>query len=349
MSLPLRQKYFLWLSAALGMFTLIQLLAWFLWEMTEYWNGNDQVLGEGLGELVLLVGVNMASLPFLLIFVWYLSKRMLAPLQQISETATQISQGQLQERIEVAEAEDELGVLANTLNEAFDRYQEANEKLLRFGADASHQLRNPLTSIRTAGEVCLSRSRSDQDYRETIESMLEDASQLTGVVERLLMLARLEAHELRRKFTQLNLSAVAEAIRDPYRPLCEEKQIQLKVDSPPEVLVFGDEALLGQVVANLIDNAVRFTPSGGDITIRIRRLAHPDSVCLDVVDSGPGVPESFENHLFDRFRKASALPSEGVGLGLAVVREIVHVHGGSATYLRTEAACTCFRVCLPVS
>ena len=120
MKAPLRLKYFLWLAITLGVFILIQFIAWFLWEFSEFLTGTDETFGKGMGEFLVVLGVDVFCLPFLLVFLWYLSRRMLYPLRSISETATRISRGELKERIGVEQQDDELGVLAATIDEAFD-------------------------------------------------------------------------------------------------------------------------------------------------------------------------------------------------------------------------------------
>ncbi|MEM7394202.1 MAG: ATP-binding protein, partial [Verrucomicrobiota bacterium] len=308
---------------------------------------TDESLGQGMGEILVIAAVNLVCLPFMLVFLWRLSRHMLHPLQKISETATRIRHGKLKERIEVEQQEDELGVLARTINEAFDRYQDANEKLQRFGADASHQLRTPLTSIRAAGEICLSRERSSQEYRETIESMLEDATRLTGIVERLLMLARLESHALRKHFTNVDLAGVAEKAAEQYRPLCEEKSISLDIDSDAACVIRGDASLIEQAAANLLDNAIRHAPRGGAVSIRTGLSQHGETAYIQVEDNGPGVPDGLRAHVFDRFRRGPQPAESGTGLGLAVVREIVNAHGGSAHLERTDNERTRFRMAFP--
>lgn len=348
MKAPLRHKYFLLLAAVLGVFILIQLTAWLLWELWEYVVGIDESVGEGIGEVLVLVVINIICLPFLLIFLWYLSHRMLRPLQSISETATRICDGKLNERIDVEEQEDELSELAATINEAFERYQEANAKLQRFGADASHQLRTPLTSMRTAGEISLTRDRSASEYRATIESMLEDAGHLTGVVERLLMLARLESRELQKQFVDVSLQTIAETIAEQYRPLGSDKDVTLRTEGSDIVRVRGDSSLLEQVAANLLDNAIRFSPRGETVTLRTGITSNRDAAFLQVEDHGPGVASQLEPRLFDRFTRSPTSSESRSGLGLAVVSEIVRAHGGLATYERTKDGRSCFQICVPV-
>lgn len=329
---PIRLRYFAWLTIALGLFILVQFTAWFIWEYGEYFSGNAESLKKETEELLVILGINLVCLPFMLVFLWKLSSRMIRPLSDITQTATRISRGALKERIPVESKEDELALLAATVNEAFDRYQEANERLQQFSADASHQLRTPLTAIRSTGEVCLQQPREAAAYRETIETMLEQAGKLTKIVERLLLLSRLQPAELQAQFKPTDLAQVLETTSEPFQPSLDDRSMTLEIESQAPCSIQGDEALLQQVVANLLDNALKYTPEGTAIRFTVDGSSG-DHVKLTYRDNGPGLSDGLQQTAFERFSRDPQAVGSGTGLGLAIIAQVVKAHQGTVNLL----------------
>jgi heavy metal sensor kinase len=260
---------------------------------------------------------------------WLISGRILRPISAMSSSAAAISATNLSQRIETAELDEELRGLAKTLNATFGRLEAAFQRQARFTADASHELRTPLAVIRTSAELALARPRQAQDYRETIESCLRAANRMAALVEGLLTLARAEVGKLELLREQVDWTQVIEDAVTLIQPLADEKAIELSSQLDP-VEVEGDAGRLAQVATNLLSNAVRYTPATGSVEVKL--VEEAGSALLSVHDTGPGIPEADQPHLFERFYRvdpARARSSGGSGLGLAICKSIVEAHGGA--------------------
>lgn len=344
MRTTLKNRWFLSIAWLLVAYLLIITAADSVYQMSSIHGEREEIEHEVL-EIAILLAVGFALLPFMLILARRLSNAMLRPLENIRETADRIISGRLDERIRPENPEDELGQLARTINSAFDRYHEAMNRQQRFASDASHQLRTPLTSIRAAGEISLRNPRTPEEYRETIGSMLEDVQRLADVVDKLLMLARLGADTVRSSFAPITLETLVEEVVSQFDVFLSAKNIKVSRSSAGVFTVRGDEALLQQLLANLLDNAVRHTREGG--TIKITLLAWPgDRVALNIRDDGPGVPDEIRERLFQRFARPTGADNLGSGIGLSIVAEIAALHGGEIELLEGPGAN--FRILLPV-
>ncbi|NCC51164.1 MAG: HAMP domain-containing protein [Spartobacteria bacterium] len=345
MKLTLRVRYYLWLATFLFMSVLVSLLVLTslqLYELVRY----QSVLNENRSALAIYLLVGSVSLPVMLVVAWHITRQMLRPLRTVAETAQAITRGNLEERIAVPDADDELSMLVTTVNRAFDRYQDAVERIKRFSADASHQLRTPLTAIRSTGEIALQKERTPEEYRETLSSMLEDLQRLVYIVEQLLVLSRLDAREIRNRFGRVALHEVAHQVASRFEPLWEYKQIDLQVTSSIEGAFHGDAALMEEAIANLLDNAIRFTPEQG--CIRLRVVEEGGTLVFRIEDSGPGISKHYRQQVFERFARAPGTDSPGAGLGLAIVADIINIHRGSIHVARGSLGGAMFEIRLPV-
>lgn len=307
---------------------------------------EQSTIRDGLHEVGALVLMGLAVLPVMLFAIRRACRRMLQPVADIRVTAERIIAGQLEERIHTGNPKDELGRLAATVNQAFDRYQNSLDRLQRFTSDASHQLRTPLASLRTTGEVCLQKTRSPAEYEEVIGSMLEDADRLRHVIEKLLLLARMGADRVRAAFVVLDLGDLCREVIDRYGPAFEQAGIALTLDCAPRASVRGDAALLEQAVANLLDNALRHTWRGGLVRVSVGSSA-TGGWHLCVRDSGPGIAPELIPNLFQRFARGPGADLSGHGLGLAIVADVVRVHGGDIRLLNEPGAA--FEITLPAA
>jgi signal transduction histidine kinase len=348
MKMPLRCRFFLWLLVLLLLFIAIQAVVFtavevFTWQGVEI----DGALRNHLMEVVIGVGMDLIVLPLLVAAAWWISRKMVDPVRTIAATARSIRAGELNERIATEElAADEMRELGITINEAFDRYHNAMDRVTRFSGDASHQLRTPLAAIRTTGEVALSRERSPAEYQETIGAMLEEVDRLTKIVAQLLALARLDGSDVARTFAPVSLGDITEQTAEFFRPLCDEKDIALCLDITPTPDIQGNADLLMELVSNLLDNAVQHTPPNGTIRIAVKRVPDTGALQLSVQDSGPGISSVLEEEIFERFSKAPEQTS-GSGLGLAIVADIAQVHGANVSLVDTGKPGACFRVAFP--
>jgi heavy metal sensor kinase len=277
---------------------------------------------------VLLIAVGVVVLAVGLVGGWLVSARILRPLAAISATASAISATNLSGRIDAASVDRELAELAGVLNAMFDRLEAAFERQSRFTADASHELRTPLAILRSQAELALSRPRTSAEYRETIEACLRASGRMAGLVDGLLTLARADAGKLDLRREPVNLRSVVEECIEQLQPLAKDRKVSLSAQLEPAEVI-GDGLRLGQVVSNLLSNAVQYNWTGGEVLVHLHALGR--EVRLSVKDTGCGIPEADRPHLFERFYrvdKARSRASGGSGLGLAICQSIVETHGG---------------------
>jgi two-component system OmpR family sensor kinase len=280
-----------------------------------------------------------------------LARSALRPVDQIVARARLIGAANLTERLPDPGTSDELGRLAATLNEMLDRIERSVESQRRFTADASHELRSPLSRLRIELEVALRRPRTLADYEAVLRSALEEAERLSRLTEELLMLARLDAGEaVARPDAPVALAPLVEAELNRLKPEADARQITVAVAAPPEVAVQAPADTLGLVIANLLQNAVKFSPPTGRVTVTLRPKG--TEAVLSVANSGPGIPPEDLPRVFERFYRGTRSRSPdlpGVGLGLAISRAIVDAYGGHIAVESTRRAGTTFTVRLPLA
>jgi heavy metal sensor kinase len=278
-----------------------------------------------------------------------LAKRALAPISAITSKAREITATRLEERLPVLNPDDEFGQLAMVFNEVLGRLQESFERLKRFTSDASHEMRTPLTAMRSVGEVALHDHLQPNQYREVIGSMLEEGDRLTRLLESLLTLARLDQGHLHLSPKTIDASALARETGELMRSLTEEREQTLTVEANGALMVEADSDSLRQALVNLLDNAIKYTPTGGAIRLRTY-LAPSDEVIIEVSDTGPGIASEHQTKVFDRFYridKARARETGGVGLGLALASSAVKLNGGRIELESELGKGSAFRVVLP--
>jgi heavy metal sensor kinase len=275
-----------------------------------------------------------------------LARRALEPVETMTERARSITADRLGDRLPVENPDDEMGRLAAVFNETLGRLQRSFEQMRQFTSDVSHELRTPLTSIRSVGEVALRGHHDEQRYRTVIGSMLEEADRLAGLVDRLLTLSRAETGQASLSREVVDLQALADNVVAHLSVLAEEKQQQIVVERHATPSALADRQVLRQALINLVDNAIKFTPVGGTVLVRLSETAR-EAVC-DVVDSGPGVPPAAREHIFDRFyRFSDSAGLGGAGLGLSIARGAVEANGGRLTLLESGKSGSTFRISMP--
>jgi heavy metal sensor kinase len=278
-----------------------------------------------------------------------LARRALAPVDRMAERARSITAERLKDRLPVDNPDDELGRLATVFNETLGRLESSFEQMRRFTADASHELRTPLTAIRSVGEVGLRGKRDDGAYREIIGSMLEEADRLALLVDRLLILSRADNDEARLSREVIDVGELAEEVAEQLDVLAEEKQQSIIVEHTPGPAWMGDRLVLRQAVLNLVDNAIKYTPSGGRITLRVGQSGN--DATLEVSDNGPGIPPELQSRIFDRFYRVDKSRSRdnggGTGLGLSIAKWAVEVNGGQLTLETLKSGGSTFRITMP--
>lgn len=255
------------------------------------------------------------------------TKRSLRPLAEMTRSLKRVGPKHLDERTPVTSWPRELRPMVIAFDDMLDRLEDSFTRLSQFSADLAHELRTPIANIRGEGEVALTRARTPDEYREVIESSVSECQRLSGIVDNLLFLARAEASEGPLQRTGFDGRAAVEKIRAYYEALAEERGVSISVSG--EGAVQADPVLFGRVLSNLVENGLHFTPAGGALQISITNRAAASEV--SVKDSGCGIAPEHLSRIFDRFyRVDSSRSSEGSGLGLALVKSIMHLHGGSA-------------------
>lgn len=285
---------------------------------------------------------------------WLLAVQVLKPIRRLSEAARKLSleTGKLPD-LPVSGSGDELDELARTFNLSFHRVSEAYQKTLQFAADASHELRLPLTAIRVEAEVALKRARNAEDYREILGSILEELGRLETLLNRLLGLTRSESGVNFLEKKTLSLKNCLQRLCEFYGPLAEEKQIRLSCSCQTEGVFEGDPARLEELLANLLDNAVKYAPAGGRVEAELAEIQ--DGFEIRIRDNGPGIAPEDQHRIFDRFvrldpsRTRDSGPKAGFGLGLPIARSIAEAHGGRIRCESELGRGACFIVFIPHS
>jgi heavy metal sensor kinase len=274
---------------------------------------------------------------------YVLARRALAPIERMTTHARTITAERLHDRLPVDNPDDEMGRLAGVFNQTLGRLEQSFEQMRRFTADVSHQLRTPLTAIRSVGEVGLRAGHRDEaGYRTIIGSMLEETDRLSVLVDRLLTLSRAETHQAPLAPDAVNLVELAEDVVGHLGVLAEEKGQSLSIDATGRPSAVADRVVLRQALINLVDNAIKFTPPGGRVSVRV---GGDDGIAiLDVTDTGPGIPAEARDRIFDRFYRGDALAASGTGLGLSIAKGAVEANGGQLTLERSDADGTTFRI-----
>lgn len=277
---------------------------------------------------------------------YFLADRMLRPLRTMTQTAKTISAGNLSQRLPVTTPTDEIGQLATTFNQMFERLHQAFEHQRRFVSNASHELRTPLTVLRGQLEVALRKARSPEEYRQTLQTALTQAERLSRLTEQLLLLARTESAGWISHRKPVRLDRLALEVCQELRPLAEHKQLLLETACSSPIVVQGDAELLRQAIFNLLDNAIKYTPAGGRVRLSLEQ--QEGRAQLIVADTGVGIPPDDLPHIFERFYRVDKARSVGgVGLGLALVREIITQHQGEIQVASVLHHGTTFTVSLP--
>ncbi len=280
---------------------------------------------------------------------YWLSRRALSPVDQLVRTAREISGINLDHRLPKLATGDELQRLSDTLNGMLDRIEAAFLRVTQFTADASHELRTPVSLIRTEAELALRRSRSDAEYREALRGILLEAERTTTLVEQLLSLARADSGRETLYMQAINLAETARAVEISWQQVAQIRNLHFSTEIPENASVLGDATALRRLTDLLLDNAFKYTPAPGTIALKLQQKGA--SVVMIVQDSGPGITEEELPKIFDRFYrvdKARNREQGGAGLGLAIAKWIVTQHSGSISVESLPGRGSTFRVELPL-
>jgi heavy metal sensor kinase len=293
-------------------------------------------------------------IPFALIVAgfggWFLARQSLSPVVAMADRARRMGAEDLTARLPVANPRDELGRLAAAFNDLLTRLEASMTQQRQFMADASHELRTPVATARTAATVALQLPRRDErEYREALDLVEQQTTRLSRIVDDMFTLARADAGNYPIQRTPLYLDEVVDDVARAARVLAAARRVSVTTEVTPSAAFTGDEDLIRRLLGNLIDNAVRYAPD--DSTVAIVLSKSTSVYRITVSDTGPGIPADAQPHIFERFYRGDAArrrgPSDGAGLGLALARWIAQVHGGDVTLTNSSAAGTTFTVELP--
>lgn len=319
----------------------------------------SQPLGLLSDEMTILGEILLAAVPLALLLAalsgWFLARKSLSPVVVMSESARRISAENLEERLPVANPRDELGQLAATFNEMLERLRSSFLQQRHFMADASHELRTPLSVMKTAATVILEKpQREESEYREALAMIDRQAIRLTRIVEDMFTLARADAGKREIKLRDFYLDELVAETSHAAAVLAEQKGVAVECSITQETPFRGDEDLLRQMILNLLDNAIKYTPSGGKIRLRLSQTSFGH--VITVADSGQGIPAEAQPHVFERFYRADQartrseqVNGSGAGLGLSIARWIAEAHSGSLNLVHSDDTGSLFSVSLPIT
>ena len=279
---------------------------------------------------------------------WFMARRALSGVARIAGTARRISGGSLDERVPVKKQQDEIDQLALTFNQMLDRIQQLVNEIREMSDNIAHDLKSPITRIRGTAEVTLTTGQSLAEYKNMAASTIEECDRLLGMINTMLMISRTEAGlgQVQRK--QMDLAAVVRDACELFRALAEEKGVDLQCHCPAHVFICGDIRMIQRMIANLLDNAVKYTPGGGRIEVTLD-AGSDRTVRLAVRDTGIGISPEDQPRVFDRFYRCDPSRSRpGTGLGLSLARAIARAHQGDVILESQPQQGSTFLVLLPL-
>jgi len=279
---------------------------------------------------------------------YFLARRALNPVHAITQTAKRISVQQLSERISVNNPTDELGILAETLNEMIERLERSFQEMRRFTADAAHELRTPLAVMRNDVEVTLRSSRSGEEYCRVLENVLDETNRLTTMADQLLFLCRQDAGLQANRQESIPMDDLLEGVVVNMQLVAGEKGVSLKLVANPSHSIMGDPRQLRSVFYNLLDNAIKYTPASGAISVTSK--ADNGQLVVVIADTGIGIPEEHLAKIFDRFYRVDPARSgdeNGAGLGLSICQSVIRGMAGDIHVVSSVEQGTTITVRLP--
>jgi heavy metal sensor kinase len=276
--------------------------------------------------------------------------RALSPVREVAQAAQRISGSNLSLRIPTREAGDELDYLILTFNRMIERLEASFQQMKQFSTDVSHELRTPITAIRGQLEVALFTAKTTDQYREAIFNALQDIDRLSQIVRALLLLSQAESGQLVLQKSRLDLCEVVSDLVEQFQIPAEAAGVRLSAVLPASCTAPVDRVQIERLLTNLLSNALKFTPEGGEVRVSVRALEH--AVELAVQDTGRGISSEHLPHIFDRFYRVpgkgtAPAPEQGLGLGLSFVAWIVKAHRGTIDVDSTPGKGTRFRIQFP--
>ncbi|MBN1533153.1 MAG: HAMP domain-containing protein [Spirochaetes bacterium] len=334
---------------------------------------SKRVVDSGGNEYLLHMGVSMENInntlenillkflsvwPLLLAVIsvsgYYFMKRTFRPVREMAATARSITAEDLSRRIPPAHGNDEIALLAGTLNEMIGRLQRSFDQVRQFSDDVAHELRTPVTVIRGEIEVALRSGRGAEEYAETLRSLREESERLSGIIDNLLFLSRMDTRRMSIAFSETELDSLVMEVYEENCGAAGARNIALTLKRIDEITIRCEPGLMRRLLSNLIQNAVKYTPEGGSVEVTLKRPddgeGHGMKALFIISDTGIGIPRKDLPLVFDRFYrvdKSRSGKTGGSGLGLTIVKKILDLHGGKVTVRSRPGAGTSFFLYFP--
>jgi len=305
---------------------------------TQLKNGLKLTIGHEISDeqalldntLVLVVGATLLTLLFSLISGLWIGLRMVRRIDSVSRTATEIMSGDLSQRLSVTERDDEIDEIATKLNQMLNRIEDLMKSMQQVTNNVAHDLRSPLTRLRNRLEVTLLEEREPESYREEMEAAIGDADSLIQTFNAMLSIARLEAGIDSTQWTETSIGDLLEELAELYDAVTEDAGMQFSANIEDNPIYYCNRHLIGQAVTNLLDNAIKYSPVSGKVSIEL--TGDDDEFEIVVRDNGPGIPAEERDRVFERFvRLENERNSPGNGLGLSLVQAVVRIHRATLT------------------
>ncbi len=290
----------------------------------------------------------MSFLVVLAAFIgWFMSKKALSGLGEVTKIARRISGGTLDERVPVNARGDEIDLLAKTFNQMLDRIQTLIIGIREMSDNIAHDLKSPVTRIRGIAEVTLTTGTSVRDFESMASNIVEECDRLLDMINTMLVISETEAGADNLRLEELDLAKVARNACDLFQPVAEDNGIKLTCDLPESLVLSGDIRMIQRMIANLLDNTVKYTPAGGEVYLLLSS-EESEKINITVKDSGVGISEEDLPHIFERFYRCDPSRSKsGAGLGLSLALAIVRAHRGQIHVESKPGEGTIFSVTLP--
>ncbi|OGL45113.1 MAG: hypothetical protein A2W05_00865 [Candidatus Schekmanbacteria bacterium RBG_16_38_10] len=299
--------------------------------------------------LITLIIALPATLIVSSILGWFFVYKSLKPIDDITKAAMMIGVGDFNQRLRPIKNNDEVGRLVNTFNNMISKLDESFKQICQFTADVSHELRTPLTIIKGEIEVTLKKVRTSEEYKRTLEVLLEEVDGMTKIVEDLLFLERADSGIIKLNILEINLDILLKDICEQFRNIVDKKKLKLSIDiNSGNAVIKGDASQIKKVFVNLLDNAVKYTNEGGEIVISVSDLGKYMKITFS--DTGIGIPPEELPFIFERFYRVDrsrTADTGGSGLGLSICETIVKAHKGTIEVKSNPSSGTTFEVCLP--
>lgn len=312
-----------------------------------------EAMKETSGFLDAFRRIFIMTMAFLIVLAagigWFMARRAVSGVEAVTRTARKISAGALGQRVPVNRRGDEIDQLAVTFNEMLDRIEALIKEMKEMSDNIAHDLKSPITRIRGSAEVTLSTSGSMEEYENMAAGTIEECDRLLDTINTMLMISRTESGVDRPSPEKMDAAELVREACDLYEPAASDKGIILNCHIEEGIAAAGDKRMIRRMVANLIDNAIKYTPAGGQVDVRLGRSG-PDRIALTVSDTGTGISSEDLPRIFDRFYRGDRSRSEaGLGLGLSLARAIAHAHAGDITVTSTSDEGSTFTVTLPAA